>query len=564
MGTLFSTLDIARSGLSAAQTQVDVAAHNIANVNTEGYSRQRAGLAARTPVEYPFGQMGRGVEITGIERLRDTFLDSVYRQQAPNLSAATTEVEYYNRIEDLFLEPNENGFSTRIGTFFDALSDFANNPESLPVREAVLAEADAIASSLKQVTSRLDDLRSHANAQIRELVPTINDISDRIADLNGSIAQMEAGGNAANDLRDERDRLLDQLSQYMDVTTQEHSNGLVDVFVGGEMLVNGVKSNHIAAVRTASLDPERDDLVSIQFASNNRPVKIESGELHALLNVRDTIVPQVDAQLDTIASALIQQINSIHSQGHGLQGLSGTVTSSFSVANTSMPMSLEGLPFDISTGSFEVVVRDSAGTASTSTIFVGILSSIDDVAASLNGVANLSAAVNADGQLEITGDAGYTFSFANDTSNVLVALGVNGFFSGTDARSIGVNQALRDNPSLITSAYATDIKETGDNTAALAMAGIRTARVLEDGSASINDYYESSIARLGVNTKSAIQTRDVEQGFVDNFQRRRLEVSGVSIDEEVTTMIQFQRAFEASSRVIGIVDNMLETLINAF
>jgi flagellar hook-associated protein 1 FlgK len=222
------------------------------------------------------------------------------------------------------------------------------------------------------------------------------------------------------------------------------------------------------------------------------------------------------------------------------------------------------LPFDVSAGSFDVIVYDSTGAATTTTIPVTAATTLSSLATSLSGVGNFSASVTADGKLQMSAASGYTFGFANDTSKALVALGVNGLFTGKDARTIGVNSALEDNPSLLSSGTSLDVTESGDNKAALAMAALRTALILDNKSASINDFYESSVARLGVKASSAIQSREMEQGFVDDFQSRRLEVSGVSIDEEVTTMIQFQRAFEASSRVIGIVDRMLETLLTAF
>ena len=126
LGTLFSTLDIGRAGLSVAQVQLDITGHNIANVNREGFSRQRVNVTTRLPNFLPYGALGRGPGVDSIERLRDAFLDSVYREQVAGLGRSEVEAEYFAQIEDIFLEPSANGFSERLNLFYDALNDFSN------------------------------------------------------------------------------------------------------------------------------------------------------------------------------------------------------------------------------------------------------------------------------------------------------------------------------------------------------------------------------------------------------------------------------------------------------
>lgn len=150
MGTLFSALDIARSGMQVAQIQLDVAAHNIANVTTRGFSRQRAELVSRGSVDRSFGQIGRGVQIGRISQTRDVFLDALFRDQSPSLASSEIQAEFYGRIEDVFLEPGPNGLSTQFNRFFDSLSEFANNVEELPVRQSVINEAQSLTSVLHE------------------------------------------------------------------------------------------------------------------------------------------------------------------------------------------------------------------------------------------------------------------------------------------------------------------------------------------------------------------------------------------------------------------------------
>lgn len=561
MGTLFSALDIGRSGLSAAQIMLDITGNNIANVNTPGYSRQRAILTERFPTLTAVGPIGRGVQVSDIERIRDAFLDQAYIRQSSGLGTSRVLAQYYNLLEDVFLEPGDTGFGARIDRFFDALNDFANNVESLPVRQAVVAEAAALASSLNNLIGRFDQLRTDANEQVRNLVPEINSLAERISKLNEQIRRLEAGGQTAGGLRDERQVLLDQLSNLINITTQETSGGVIQVQIGGDVLVDSGGARTVIAYRNPALDPERNDLVELRFADNNALVDVRSGVVFGALQARDTVIPELDAQIDAVAAALIQAINSIHSQGNGMQNLSGNITSTNSVTASTDPLVSAGLPFTVTPGTFDVVVYDALGNPVTTTITITAATTLDDLATALNGVANFSASVSG-GQITLGADPGFTFSFANDSSNVLPALGLNGLFTGRDARSIRVNPDIAANPSLLTSGFSLDPLNTGDNSAALAMADVRNALLLDSNSATLSEYYESTVTGLGIDARAANDFLNVDTQFVNNLDRRRQEVSGVNLDEEVTSLLLFQRAYEASARLITVTDRMLEALLN--
>ena len=562
MGNLFSALDIARSGLQVAQVQMDVAGHNVANVNKEGYSRQRVTLTARSPLTFTFGQLGRGVQVSDVERLREDFLDTVYRQQAQGLGAAETRASYFARIEDLFQEPGESGFGARLSEFFNSLNDFANNVEEQPVRVSVITEAQSLATGLNELAQQVYALRSNANEDIRNSVPDVNSLALRIAALNGTIHLSETGGHKANDLRDERDLLLDQLAQLVNISYRERSDGEIDVFVSGDVLVTGTDTRQLVAQQDPTIDPLRSDLVTVRFADNGAALDIRDGKLYGALTARDTDLAQVATRLDQIAGAIISEINRIHSTGNGLDNLSGTISGSNSVSDPATALSSAGLPFDLAPGSFDVVVYDASGAPTTTTVTITASTTLNDLVASLNAIPNFSASVGSGNTLRLGAASGNTFSFANDTSGVLTALGINGLFTGHNAATIGVNQDIQNNPRLLTSGYSTDVLNTGDNATALALAGVRNAMVFDNGTATIQNFYESLIVRVGVDARANSQTLDVQRAFVNDFQRRREEVSGVSIDEEVTQMMQFERGFQAAARVITIVDRMLDVLLN--
>lgn len=559
MGTLFSAFDIARSGMATAQVQLDVVGHNIANVNKEGFSRQRVELVSNVPINRAFGQIGRGVRIDAVAQIRDVFLDSLYRRQVPSLADAEVRNEFLTRIEDIFLEPGPNGLSQRLNLFFESLNEYSTNVESLPTRQSVVTEAQSLANLFGEVTERLRLLRTNANEEIVNFVPEINALAERIGAINAQIRTAEAGGNPANDLRDDRGVLLDRLARLVNIFTRERSDGTIDVLVSGNSLVGGTLVRTLEAVRNSSLDPERTDLVEVRYADNGTLLNAQNGELFAVQEMRDDTLVRVDNSMDTLAATIIEQINRIHTQARGLNNLTGTVSS------TNVNTLAGTLPFTVQDGSFDVLVYDATGAivgTSTIPITAGVTTPADIVAA-LNAVnPNLSATLSGTTIVNVTAAAGFSFSMANDTSGILTSLGFGGLFTGIDARTIGVNQDILDDPRLLASGFDPDPLNTGDNSAALAMADVRNGQFLQMGSATINDFYESTIVQLGIEGQTVDQRLEVETTFVEGFERRRQEVSGVSLDEEVSLLLQFQRAFEASARVVTVTDRMLAVLLS--
>lgn len=547
--------------MAAAQVQLDVTGNNIANVNTPGFSRQRAILQERFPALIAAGPLGRGVDVANIQRIRDAFLDQAYQQQAPNLGSSSVQTQYFNLLEDVFLEPTENGFGTRLDRFFDALSDFANNVESPPVREALLSEAQAMAGSLNGLIGRFDQLRTNANEEVRNIVPEINSLADRIVDLNRQIRLAEGGGANASGLRDQRGVLVDQLSNLINITTREDSSGQLHVQIGAQVLVGPSGARDIVAFRNPALDPERNDLVELRFVDDNSLVDVTNGEVFGALQIRDEVIPELDAEIDQIAAALIEQLNAIQSQGNGTQNISGNITSTNNVTGAGTALVSAGLPFTVTPGTFDVVVYDNTGAPTTTTVTITNTTTLNDLATALNAIPNFSASVSGQ-QITLGANAGFTFSFANDSSNVLPALGINGFFTGRDARSIALNPDLEANPEWITSSFSDDVLNTGDNAAALQMAALRTALVMDSDTATISDFYQTVVAGLGIDSRAASDSQAVDEQFLLNLEARRQEVSGVNLDEEVTNLMLYQRAYEASARVINVTDRMLDALFS--
>ncbi len=556
MGTLFSAFGIARSGLQAAQVQLDIAGHNIANVNKEGFSRQRVELLSNTPLEKPFGNIGRGVRVATITRIREAFLDAVYRDQVGGLRSAEIQAEFYTQIENVFLEPGPNGIGGRINNFFDSLHEFSNNVEEAPVRQSVINSSEALVALFRETSDRLTSLRTNANEEVLNFVPEINAIAQRISELNELISKSELTGKPANDLRDDRDLQIDRLAELVNIFTRERDDGRIEILVSGAELVSATTFRAVEAIRVPALDPERNDLVEVRFVDTGEPFVVLDGELAGALKMRDQAIVDIDARVDQIAATIIEQINRIHSSGNGIRDYSATISSTNAVTNPAIALSTAGLPFALATGSFDLIQYDGAG-AIVSTVTVAYtegVTTLNDIAAAIGGT------VTAGGLLEVSPTVN-SFTFANDTTGVLASLGIGGLFTGTDARTMGVNQDIVNTPNLLASALSINPLDTGDNRVALAMADIRDGLFLDSGAASINDFYESTIVGIGVNARSNLENVEIERSFVESFQRRRQEVSGVSLDEEVTFLLQLQRAFEASARVVTVTDRMLDSLL---
>jgi flagellar hook-associated protein 1 FlgK len=295
---------------------------------------------------------------------------------------------------------------------------------------------------------------------------------------------------------------------------------------------------------------------------------ITSGELYGLLNARDNILPTIETDLNNLVNALIAEFNKIHSQGNGLSAFTSLTSDNFVLAGTEgndLDDPATGLAFTPVDGSFEINVIDATGAVSTTTITVdldgvGADDSLNDLAANLNAVADISASVS-NGRLVITADPTYSFTFSNDSSNVLQVLGLNTFFSGSNATNIDINSVVENNLTLIAASLSTDPLATGNNENALNLAGLQQGLVMESGIATLGDSLNATVSNIG-NVANRLdleaQTQDL---FVREMDARRQQVSGVDLNEEAANLIRFQRGFEAAARLITVTDAMLEAVI---
>jgi flagellar hook-associated protein 1 len=563
MSGLFGSLGVGRSALFANQLVLQTTANNVANAGRAGYSRQRVDLAASFPENLPVGQLGTGVSVEGVRRLRDRFLDQQYLHAEQSRSQREADLATLQQVETLFGEPSDSGLRSSLSTFFSALQDLSTYPQDATTRRAALEQADIVAGDLRRLRAGLDDLTRNIETTLAGRVNEVNGLLGEIAEYNDRIHALAVGGSSANDLMDGRDLSLDKLAALVGIVRTDRGDGMVGVTLagGGGVLVEGTAASELGVVFDGTADAYRLSLEGTQVSPTG-------GEIAGLLQARndpDGTLKFTKSRLDALAGGLIEQVNRIQASGSGSLALARAVGQS-AVTDPAIPLGSAGLPFSVTPGSFQIFVYDAASQAVTAagTITLTAATSLDDLAGQLNGVAGLTAGVTG-GTLEISAAAGSQFRFAADDTNSLVALGLNPFFTGSNAGSIAVNPALLADPRLLTTGWpdpSTGQVAAGDNRAALALADLGTAKVLEGGTASLVDTYAEMIGTLGARTAAADRAATSEALVVQAISTQRERVSGVSLDEEMTTMIETQRAFQASARVVQVVDELLNTLIN--
>jgi len=336
MSNVYGILNTARTALFTQQNAIDVAGHNIANVNTPGFSRQRVDMKTNAPLFSQPGQMGAGVNAAEIQRIYDQFLGKQINDENQSLGNWEAQKGIYERVEVLFNESSGYGLNQAMSEFWNAWQDMANNPFDLASRVALLAKSETMTTSFNNMCSNLEEIQAHIDISITGTVEEINSVAGQIADLNEKIARIEAGGQNANDYRDSRDILLKDLSLMIDIVAFENSEGKVTVLtVGGRPLVENFSSWDLS---TQANNSGHKDIVWTDSEGNQVDItdNISGGKLNGWLEARDVSIADYISRLDDLAAEIIQEVNDLHSAGYGLDSSTGndffTGTSALNIA----------------------------------------------------------------------------------------------------------------------------------------------------------------------------------------------------------------------------------------
>lgn len=306
--SLNSILGTATLALQAQQAAIETAAHNIANANVAGYSRQIVNLQPNSPLYTPIGAIGTGVVVHDISRVRDTMLDTNFRAQASQAGGYSTTSDILTSIGQIFGEPSDTGLSNTIDQFYASWSDLANNPNSSAAQSVVQQRGASVASTLNQFSSNLDQLSSNTLSSATLQVNDINKYTAQIASINKQIVAVEASGTKANDLRDMRDNAIDALSKIVPVRVIDHDNGSDTIYVAGATVVDGSDSKNF------SLQGPSGSIV-LQLNGRTFPTQSPGGSLGANLDALNTDIPNAKSQLDALAKGIVKTVNAIHATG---------------------------------------------------------------------------------------------------------------------------------------------------------------------------------------------------------------------------------------------------------
>lgn len=564
--SLFSSLQLASNALQAQSIGLQVVGQNIANVNTPGYSRAEVNLTPASTQRVGRLLLGLGVDVASITQRIDEHLNERLRAASADRVGGDVQQDAYAQLEGIINELSDTDLSTSMNNFFGAISQVLSQPASVSVRNLAVLQGQTLAGDINRMASRATEVRDDLNDQVAEVAPDVNRLLTQIADFNVKIATAEGGGALGSDavgLRDQRSQALEQLSQLIDVQTQEQSSGAINVFAGGDFLVfEGVSRQ----VKVDNTQEGGFNVAKLLITETDSPIQSSSGKLAGLIDARDSIIGGFITKLNHFAKTFAFEFNKVFSSGQGLSGFSH-VTADQPVLNVNAPLDAAGLAYTPVSGSFNVLVHDKQTNLTRTTRINIDLNGLDDddttltkLAAQLNAVDGVSATVDANGKLTLKSLSPTTdLAFGDDTSGTLAALGINTFFTGTSAATLGINAAVKSDPSKFAASRS---GIDGDTANAIDLANFSDRMLDSANGRSISQFYEQMVGEVTQGSAVAKSVATGYQTFEDTLRGQQLAVSGVNIDEETISMLGYQRAYQASARFIKTIDELLNLLTN--
>lgn len=562
-------LDTAVKALRAHQLAVDVASHNIANAQSPGYSRQRVLLR---PVgldgsdhfsrDSLLGRPGFGVDAKDVNRVRDMFLDIQARQALSTQGQFKSLSTPLANAEVVFNDPSDDGISALLGRFWAAWHDVVNEPESSAARTALIHATTTFTTRVNAAHDQLTLQRQDLNHTVKGIAEQINAKATEIASLNLQVKQVELNGDMANDLRDRRDLLLDDLSTLANISYSEDDTGSLTVYLGTHELVFGTAARTVNAVD----DPGNPGMLTLRYAIDGDAVNVSAGELRGVLDARDSALPDLLSKLDTFVSGLMNSVNSLHQQGYGLDGLTGLqFFTGSSAKDFALNSALAGSPQSIAAAT----APGQPGNPANALAIAGLQTASNMIGgfatSSLTLNEALSGGVTAGG-LSVAGSL-------QPGAYHIVAAGPNLElrYGSATGPVVGTATLAAINPpggaiqfmNGANVAAAVNVAVAGPYSTAQQQADLTTAgnNILQV-EASPSTFYANLVSILGADVNRSQGLAESGSLLVDHLDGLRQSVHGVSIDEEVTALNAAQHAYNAAAKVISTIDEMLDTLIN--
>ena len=630
MTSTFLGIEIGKRAVDAHQQALNVTGHNLSNVSTKGYSRQRIEFNAFEPIYLPGmnreetpGQIGQGVVVGRISRLRDELLDQRIVAQAGGEGYWQARDPYIRDMEKIYLEPGDNSIRNKMDEFWNAWQELSVHPADSAPRLSVLERGKTLIDGIHERYSSLKTLQERADEDIRMTVSQVNDLSKQIAGLNDDIQKVKAQGDNPNDLLDRRDLLVDKLSSLINISVDQRDPDEFMVHTNGVVLVQG----RIGRQFDLNLNP---DTGYSDIAWNETKDKLEflsgdhNGSLGALVDLRDKTIKTEIQTLDNMTMNFAGLINEIHEKAYGQNGVTGLkfFTEHPFVTNVKGNYDRNG------DGDYDssYVFRVSGTNALESRAQVGLEGTItlsasggdrqipyyptDTVADIINRINNSGAEVTARldrngiltmkatpsekwenpdfvirhiedsgrflegyaGLLKASGPAGaYEWSRPDAVDALKGSANADGAQTAWEVAPIAhpagwieVNPALARDPLSVAAGFGENGRPSnpGNGDAALAIASIRNQDVMVGQYKTFDDYFAGSVGRIGLLGEQSKIALETQNQLMKQLEEMRQSVSGVNIDEELSNMIKYQHGYAAAARFITVVNSMLDTIIN--
>lgn len=542
------SLDVIASALRAQSAALAILEQNIANASTAGYTQQvpvMRALGSRGDPRLPAG--GGGVALDHVERVRDAFLDLQIRAQLGPQAQQDALGRVYTAVQGILREPGHGGLAQRITGLFAAFASAAAAPGLGAQREQLLSEARMFVSTVQDLADQLGQQRRSLDTEVRTSVVSANGLLEQVAQLNGQIATMSASGGNANQLLDQRDRTLDELSRLTGASFLLDTRGMASVQLGGKALVNGTSVMRLdTAVGTST------GMLNVVYTGDGSTVIPTAGVLAGLLTGRDSVIPGVLGQIDTVVAAVVAKVNAVHRNGFGtadqptINYVPGAPAAFQGVTLGALPplragvwkITADGL------GGLSAVFTPAGGVpeaAVTGRIVAGGTNTSLIPGLILQAPAALAAGTDT---VTVTGPARDLFDPA-----------------GTTARTLSLASELNGPARL---ALAAQANSPGDGAIAQRLADLVSALTMSTGTMTYGAYWRDVVSTLGTDASSNGAKSTASTYALDQLRARRESISGVSLDEQGIELVRVQRAYEAAAHVLTVEDRMMGALLGMF
>jgi flagellar hook-associated protein 1 FlgK len=619
MASSFAGIEIGKRSLLAHTQSITTAGHNISNADVEGYSRQRVSVTTFDPLYRPDltragtpGQIGQGVTVESIKRVRDELLDERITAQSNQESYWSTRSDYYSMIENVYNEPDDVSVRSTMDKFWESWQELSVNPESRAARQAVVTRGESLTTSIQQRSAGLEGIGTLLNGDIESTVRQVNDYASQIAALNSQIVESRGMGDNPNDLLDRRDNLVGKLAKLVNITTVQRDPDEFDIHIDGRVLVQG------NAARSFSVQPvvNNNGYSKVVWSDTNDGAQFSGGSLGALLELRDVDVRNEIQSLNTMTMNFADLVNDVHRNAAGSNNVTGLdffVQKPF-VENVNGNYDRNGDGTADSsyifrfTGTHELKSQEQIGIEGTMrlsgkaglvTVAYHPTDTVEDVVNRINDsngevkayldrnnhlvlkATTAQAVDNPDFVLRHVEDSGY---FLAGYSGILRGSGAENAYdwARSDAVNsldgaqfavapvmnpsdyIAVNDEIEKDTASVAAGFpsGTGTIMPGDGRAAVEIAALRNTPVMIGEQRTLDDYFADSVTNAGLKGEQAQTNLKSQTAVMADLTDLRDSISGVNIDEELSDIIKFQHGYNAAAKFVTVIDEMLDTVIN--